>query len=264
MADETPQEETIQSLANILSLVAVLTGMEAAAVQRILMALGSAVADHDPREPVSTDLAGQLLAHVAKERGEEVALNLARDVHFVAKAWEPTLSQYLSDDPYRLLPYAEILYALVIHSGTILESYDAFTRFGGPDIVLTMDQLSAALLPYPIPRPGLRWEMVGFPGPPSDQALVGGDSNKLFLFKSAASGIHLRFSELARDTEDDDRTQRDGRSQPLCGLCVWSARRYALLVCPSARGSRARPRFVAAPSAGSVGQRHLLGPAHPS
>lgn len=201
-------EERIQALANILSLVAIVGRLENAAMQRVLVSLGSSILDlpeHAEFDPQST---AKLMAHVADEEGEEAAMQLMEDLGFVARAWEPVLSEFDPSDPYRLIPFAEIVFALVNHSGVALQNYDAFSRFGGPDIVLPMAQLTAALRPYKVPQPGLRWELVGFEAP-ADQALVGSSDTTLYLFKSAPSGIDIRFSEIPR--REGDRKEYDVR-----------------------------------------------------
>jgi hypothetical protein len=210
MPEPLSQEERIQSLADILSMVAIIGRVDKAAVQRVLIALGSSLFEIQSEHVIDYDLARRLLMEIARESGEDAALQLAGDITFVARAWRPVLDEYQRIDPYRLMPYAEILYALVNYTGVALHEHEAFERFGGPDVVLPMLQMSAALAPYPVPVPGLKWEMVGF-SDPSDQALVGSDANNIYLFKAASSGIDLRFSELERGSEGEARRQHDIR-----------------------------------------------------
>jgi len=220
MADPDAQEDRIQSLANVLSLLAIISGMEKAAVQRVLITLGSNLIAVPGEQPISPDLAGQLLAHIAREEGKAAALRVATDLDFVAKAWQPVLDEYDSDDPQRQMPYAEVLFALFNHSAYTLHQYGAFDRFGGPDVVLAMPQLTAALKSYHVPRPGLVWEIVGFDDPP-DQALVASDADNMYLFKTASSPVILRFSELARNEESAPRQEHDVRvDAPLFGAFV--------------------------------------------
>lgn len=234
MADSsTPQEERIEALANILSLVAIVGGMDKAAVQRVLLALGANLVSTPSATRIGTDLAGQLLAHIAKEDGEQTALRIAHAMQFVAEAWQPVLDEYPLQDPHRLLPYAEILFALCIRSGMTLHDYGAFERFGGPDWVLPLPQLTAALKSYAVPRIGLVWELVGFQEPP-DQAFVASDAEAMFLFKAAVTPTDLRFAELAREGNEGARREVDVRVEaPLFAAFVagllgdmvyWSAR----------------------------------------
>jgi hypothetical protein len=204
------REERIQELANILSLIAIVGRMDKMAIQRVLVSLGSTLMEVPGTPAVDRELASQLIASVAHEGGEEAALALTGDMVFIAEAWGPVLDEYSPLDPYRLMPFAEILFQLVNHSGGLLQSHDAFERFGGTDGVLPLNQLTAALRPYPAPAPGLRWELVGFSDPP-DQALVGSDESIMYLFKAASSGIDLRFSELERNAEAGARREYDVR-----------------------------------------------------
>jgi hypothetical protein len=211
MSDSLSQDELVQSLADVLSLVAIIGQIDKAAIQRVLVALGSSLMGIDSTLSIDRQLAKKLLVEISKESGEDAALHVASDLHFVASAWRPVLDEYLSgEDPYRLLPFAEILYALINYSGVTLQTHEAFERFGGPDIVLPMTQLTAALRAYPVPKPGLTWELVGFRDPP-DQALVASDAETIYLFKAASSGIDLRFAELARDSDADARREHDVR-----------------------------------------------------
>jgi hypothetical protein len=212
MPDPIPKDnERVQSLADILSLLAIVGQVDKAAIQRVLVSLGSELLDTEGILVVDRNLAQKLLVEIAGESGEEAALQIASDMHFLATAWRPVLDEYVSvEDPYRLMPFAEVLYALINYSGVTLQSHEAFERFGGPDVVLPMPQLTAALSTYPAPKPGLTWELVGFQDPP-DQALVASDAENIFLFKAASSGIDLRFSELERDSEGDARREHDVR-----------------------------------------------------
>lgn len=210
MTEEISQEERIQALADILSLLAIIGRIDKAAVQRVLISLGSSLFDMQTAPAVNRDMARQLLIEVAQEAGEEAAVHVASDINWVARAWQPVLDEYLPLDPYRLLPYAEVIYALVNYSGVTLQQHEAFDRFGGPDIVLPMDQLAAALSAYSVPQPGLKWELVGFTDPP-DQALVASDAQNIYLFKATATNIDLRFSELEREAGDDARREYDVR-----------------------------------------------------
>jgi hypothetical protein len=210
MADAAPQEDRIQSLANVLSLLAIISGMDKTAVQRVLITLGSNLIAVPGEQPISADLAGQLLAHIAREEGKSAALRVATDMDFVAKAWKPVLSEYDTSNPQRQMPYAEVLFALFNFSAYTLHQYGAFDRFGGPDVVLAMPQLTAALKTYHVPVPGLVWEIVGFDDPP-DQALVASTAEDMFLFKAASSPVILRFSELARNEDNGPRQEHDVR-----------------------------------------------------
>lgn len=210
MLDQESAEERIQSLADILSLLAIIGRIEKAAIQRVLVALGAALFDVQTAPTVDREMARKLLIEIARESGEGAALHIASDMTFVARAWRPVLDEYMPIDPYRLLPYAEVIYALVNHSGVALQLHEVFDRFGGPDVVLPFNQLTAALSPYSIPRPGLKWELVGFRDP-SDQALVASDAKNIYLFKAASSNIDLRFSELERDSQEDARHEHDVR-----------------------------------------------------
>jgi len=210
MADRLTQEDRIQSLANVLSLLAIVSGMDKAAVQRVLITLGSNLIAVPGEQPISPELAGRLLAHIAHEEGKEAALRVATDMDFVAKAWQPVLDEYFNDDPHRQMPFAEVLYALFNYSAYTLHQYGAFDRFGGPDVVLTMPQLTAALKTYHVPQPGLVWEIVGFDDPP-DQALIASEVDTMYLFKAAISPVILRFSELARNEDAGPRHEHDVR-----------------------------------------------------
>ena len=178
--DLAAQEERIQSLADILSLVAILGGMEKAAVQRVLVSLGGSLLDMRSALAVDREMASRLLVHVARESGEKAAIELASDLNFVANAWRPVLDDGLLQnvDPHRSLPYAELVYRLMIHSSSVLHEYGAFHQFGGRDVVLPMTQLTAALRIYSMPRVALEWDLVGFQDPP-DQALVAHDEYTL-------------------------------------------------------------------------------------
>lgn len=220
MTDSIPQEEKIQSLADILSLLAIVGQMDKVAVQRVLIALGASLMDLEPSHQFDADLTRKLILQIAAEAGEEAALHILSDMDFVARAWQPVLDQYLPSDPYRLLPYAEMVYALVNYTGITLYDYEAFERFGGPDEVLPMRQLTAALQTYPMPVSGLTWELVGFRNPP-DQALVGASNDAIYLFKAASSGIDVRLSELERDTDEEARREHDVRiDKPLFAAFV--------------------------------------------
>lgn len=202
--DLAAQEERIQSLADMLSLVAMVGGMDKAAIQRVLVSLGSALLDIRTPLTVDRDLASRLLVRIATESGNQAAIDIASDMDFVAKAWRSVLDEFLPGDPHRILPFAEIVYALMNYSGSTLEQYGAFDMFGGVDMVLPMPQLTAALRMIPVPRPGLAWEMVGFHDP-QDQALVGSDDENFYLLKAAASATRLRISELERNNQDSRR-----------------------------------------------------------
>lgn len=207
---EAKQDEKVQYLADILSLVAVVGQMDATAMQRVLAALGSQLATIQPPAPIDPKLAAKLVAEIATHAGERTAANVAGDIAFVAEAWRDVLSAYRPVDPYELLPYAEIVFALVNHTGVALASREVFERFGGDDLLLPMPQLTAALQPYPAPKPGLKWEMIGFVEP-SDQALIASDDEMTHLFKSASSGITLRFSELEPQAQDKPRREHEVR-----------------------------------------------------
>lgn len=210
MDSSSSQEEKIQSLADILSLLAIVGQMDKAAVQRVLIALGANLMAVEPSQKIDPTLTRQLIVQIAAEAGEDAALYILSDLEFVARAWRPVLSQYLPSDPYRLLPYAEIVYALINHTGMTLYNYEAFERFGGPDEVLPMRQLTAALQTYPVPITGLTWELVGFRNPP-DQALIGTSTDAIYLFKAASSGIDVRLSELERGSDGEARREHDVR-----------------------------------------------------
>lgn len=204
------QEDRIQYLADILSLVAVVGQMDATVMQRVMAALGSQLALIEPAKPIDPRLAARLVAEIATQADERAAAHIASDLAFVAEAWRDVLRQFGPLDPYELLPYAEIVFALVNHTGQALASRQIFERFGGEDLLVPMPQLTAALQPFAAPNPDLTWEMIGFLEP-SDQALIGTDETMMYLFKSASSGITLRFSELERDTEAAPRREHEVR-----------------------------------------------------
>jgi len=210
MTEPTAQEDKIQSLADVLSLLAIVGQLDKAAVQRVLIALGASLMDVEPTHRFDSDLTRKLIIQIAAEAGEEAALHTLSDMDFVARAWRPVLDQYLPSDPYRLLPYAEMVYALVNHTGMILYEYDAFERFGGADEVLPMRQLTASLQTYPVPVSGLTWDLIGFHAPP-DQALIGTSDDAIYLFKAASSGIDVRLSELERGSDTEARREHDVR-----------------------------------------------------
>jgi len=233
MAEHPAREDKVQSLANVLSLIAIAGNLDNTAVQRVLTALGAELAGARLVPSIDRALASKLLAQVAMESGEARALDLLHDMAWVADAWRPVLDAFRPLDPQTALPYAEIIDLLVIHSGTALQQHDAFTSFGGVDLVLPLNQLTAALRPYHAPQPGLNWELVGFQDPP-DQALVAGDAATIYLFKTHASNTALRFSELARDSDEAARREHDVIVDPplfgafLAGLLgdmlAWAAR----------------------------------------
>jgi hypothetical protein len=210
MSTPKQQEEKVQYLADVLSLVAVVGRMEAAVMQRVLASLGNQLAAIQPPEPIDPELAARLVAEIATHAGEKTATHVASDIAFVAEAWGDVLREYQPFDPHELLPYAEIIFSLVNHTGVALASRNIFERFGGEDLLLPMPQLTAALSVYVVPKPNLRWEMIGFVEP-SDQALIGSDEQMMYLFKSASSGISIRFSELERQTQDQPRHEHDVR-----------------------------------------------------
>jgi hypothetical protein len=210
MAEPYSAEERIQAMADMLSLVAIIGRIDKAAIQRVLISLGSTLFDVQTAPAVDRELARKLLVEIAAMSGEEAALHIAGDLAWVARSWRPVLDEFMPFDPYRPMPFAEILYALMIHSGYTLQEHETFERFGGPDVVLPLPQLSAALSTYPIPKPGLRWEMVGFSDPP-DQALIASNSEAIFLFKAATSGVDLRFSELERGNQNEAKSEHDVR-----------------------------------------------------
>ena len=220
MSDAEQQDRKVQYLADILSLMAVIGQIEAGAMQRVLAALGSKLAALTPPAPIDPKLAARLVAEIATHAGEKAAANAANDIAFVAEAWHEVLAAYKPINPYELLPFAEILFALVNHTGAALEHRNAFERFGGPDLLLPMPQLTAALQPHLVPKADLTWEMIGFVEP-SDQALVGSDETMMYLFKSASSGITLRLSELERQSMSEPRREHDVRvDQPLFAAFV--------------------------------------------
>lgn len=208
MADISSQEAKIQSLANILSLLAIAGGMDNAAVQRVLVALGSTMLSAQEDLVIDRELTTKLMSQVASELGEQAALDLMRDLTFIADAWGPVFNTFDVIDAHRTVPYAEVLTLLVHHSGFTLLDHDAFRAFGGTDMVLPMEQITAALKPYAIPNPGLKWEFVGFTEP-DDYALVAGDVRTIYLFKTHASAVDLRFSELERNSGEPARSEHD-------------------------------------------------------
>lgn len=227
------QEDRIQALANILSLVAIISGLDKAAVQRVLIALGSNLMGVPGPVTIEPDLVARLLRQIAREEGEQAALRITDDLGFVAKAWKPVLDMYAAGEPQRVMPYAEIIFALVDHTAFTLQDHGAFDRFGGAELVLPMPQLTAALKSHAVPRPGLVWEIVGFEDPP-DQALVASDPEAMFLFKAAATHLDLRFAEYDRAGEQGARREHDVRlDAPLFAafaagllgdMLYWSAR----------------------------------------
>jgi hypothetical protein len=233
--DLAGQEERIQSLADILSLVAILGGMDKSAVQRVLVSLGSSLLTGKTPLAVDRDLASRLLVQVSKEGGERAALDLADDMRFVAQSWKAVLDDELlqQTDPHRAMPYAEIMFALFNRTGYTLQDYGAFEQFGGADMVLRMPQLTAALKNYPFPKTNLAWDLVGFPDPP-DQALVASDEQTYYLFKLATSPTTLRISELERGSDSEARREHDVRIDPsmfasftaglLGDMLYWAAR----------------------------------------
>lgn len=206
MTTFTTQESKVQALANILSLIAVTGALDNAAVQRVLVSLGAGTISASTPLVIDRELSGKLLTQIAAESGEEAALHLLRDFNLIADAWSPVFEGFKIDDPYRPLPYAEVIDLLVNHSGRLLNELGVFQAFGGPDLVLPLPQMSASLRPYAIPVAGLNWDMIGFLDPP-DQALIAGDSLKLYLFKTHSSPTELRFSELERNSQEDVRQE---------------------------------------------------------
>lgn len=233
--DLAAQEERIQSLADILSLVAIVGGMEKSAIQRVLITLGSSLLDGRSTLMVDRDLASRLLTQIAKESGERAAIDVANDINFVAQAWKPVLSDSLlkQPDPHRTPPFGEIIFSLVNYSGHHLQEYGAFDQLGGADMVLPMTQLSAALKGYAAPIEGLSWDFVGFTDP-ADQALVASDAQSHYLFKFAPTPTTLRISELERGSDDDARNDHTVRIDPpmfaafiaglLGDMLYWAAR----------------------------------------
>lgn len=232
--DNSPvNEERVQALADIFSLVALIGGIDKAAVQRVLLSLGNTLAGVKTRAAVDRNLARQLLVEIVKESDEQKAIQIAGDINMVARAWKPVLDEYLGVEAHRTLPFAEIIYALVNYSGVALQDHEAFDRFGGPDVVLPMTQLTAALKTYKVPKPVLDWQLVGFRDPP-DQALIASDPDNIYLFKAASSPTELRFSELERAAEGDARHEHDVKvDEPLFAaftagllgdMLYWSAR----------------------------------------
>jgi hypothetical protein len=207
---DAKHDEKIQYLSDILSLVAVVGQIDATVMQRVLAALGSQLTAIDPPAPIDPGLAARLVSEIATHAGEKAAATVAGDIAFVATAWRDILREYRPFDPYQLLPYAEIIYALVNHTGAALAARDVFQQFGGDDLLLPMPQLTAALQPHPVPKPALTWEMVGFLEP-SDQALIAHDGQVMHLFKSASTGITLRLSELERHSQTQARREHDVR-----------------------------------------------------
>jgi hypothetical protein len=203
MTDQFGTDEKIDLLAQLLTLLALVGRVDKTAMNRVLTSLGPALVSLHPSRPVPPNLARQLIVSIAAETDKETALNIAADLDFVAEAWRDVLDQFSAPDLHGELPYAEITFALANHTGAVLQERDTLSRFGGPDLILPMPQLSAALQTYPAPRTGLAWEMVGFLDPP-DQALVASspDGAVAFLFKAASSSTDLRFSELERNVGD--------------------------------------------------------------
>lgn len=233
--DLAAQEERIQSLADILSLIAIVGGMDKAAIQRVLIALGSSLLDTRTILMVDRDLASRLLVQIAKESGEKAAIDVATDINFVAQAWKPVLTDTMlrQSDPHRSIPYAEIIFSLINYSGHCLQEYGAFEQFGGADQVLPMGQLSASLSTYSVPKPGLTWDLISF-ADTADQALVATDAQSHYLFKYAPTPMTLRLSELERGAEDDTRRDHDVQVNPplygafiaglLGDMLYWAAR----------------------------------------
>lgn len=209
MQPELP-EDRIDALANILSLVAILGRMDKKAIQRVLISLGSSLMGLPDTVPIDREVARKLFAGIASEMDEAAMAALAGDLNLIAKAWQPVLDEYLARDPYQLMPFAEIVFQLINYSGNLLHTYDAFERFGGPDGVLPLSQLSSALTVHAVPVAGLKWELVGFADPP-DHALLASNESLLYLFKAASSGIDARFSELARNADEGARREYDVR-----------------------------------------------------
>ncbi|MBN1429168.1 MAG: hypothetical protein JXB07_12405 [Anaerolineae bacterium] len=208
MPTQSTPEQRIQALADVLSLVAIIGLIDKAAIQRVLISLGSVLLDVQTTPIIDQNMARRLLSEIAREVGEDAALHIASDMAFVARAWRPVLEEHLPLDPYRLMPYAEIIYALVNHSGIALQQYEVLDRFGGAEFLIPFDQLSAALSTYAVPKPALKWELVGF-REPSDQALVASGPENIYLFKAASSATDLRFSELGNRDIDDHRREHD-------------------------------------------------------
>ena len=204
------QDDKIQYLADILSLVAIVGKLDSGVMERVLASLGNELADITPPEPLNPELAAKLIAEIAVQSRDQSAANIARDFAFVADAWKEVLTEHRPLDPYQLLPFAEIIFALVNHTGAALADRHAFERFGGNDLLLPMPQLSAALQTHAVPKPDLRWEMIGFVEP-DDQALIGNDGQMTYLFKSASSGVTLRFSELELDSQNETRSEHELR-----------------------------------------------------
>ncbi len=204
------QEDRIQTLANLLSLVAIVGRMDSAAIQRVLVSLGSDLVDMAPSTRVNATIVKKLLGEIANEQGQEAAMQIATDLAFVARTWRPVLKQFNEDDPHRLLPYAEILYAFFNYSGRALLEYEAFELFGGQELTLPMRNLSAAMRPYQMPEDNLLWELVGFTDPP-DAVLVASNISTMYLLKSASSGIDMRFSRIDRKSEEGERQDTDAR-----------------------------------------------------
>ena len=199
------QEQKVQYLADILSLVAIVGKLDSAAMQRVLASLGNELADITPSEPIDPKLAARLVAEIAENASVGEAADVANDFAFVGRAWREVLDEYRPFGPYESLPFAEILFALVNRAGMALTEQQAIERFGGSDLLLPMAQLTAALQTYAVPEPNLTWEMIGF-AEPDDQALIGTDynTNTMYLFKSASSGRTLRFSELELQAQGDE------------------------------------------------------------
>lgn len=207
---KTEREDKVQYLADVLSLVAVVGQMDAAVMQRVLASLGAQLAALKPPDPIDPELAARLVAEIATHAGDKTAASVAGDMAFLSESWSDVLREYRPFDPYEILPYAEIIFSLVNHTGIALASRNIFERFGGEDLLVPMPQLTAALRVHPVPKPDLRWEMIAFQEP-SDQALIGSDEKMMYLFKSASSGITLRLSELERQSQDRPRHEHDVR-----------------------------------------------------
>lgn len=204
------QEERIQTLANLLSLVAIIGRMDTAAIQRVLVSLGSDLVDIAPSARINPAIVKKLLTELAKEQGQEAAMQIATDLAFVARAWQPVLKQFNEDDPHRLMPYAEIIFAFFNYSGRALQEYEAFELFGGSELTLPMRNLSSAMRPYQLPEQNLLWELVGFTDPP-DAVLVASNINTMYLMKAASSGIDLRFSTIERNSQEGSKRDTDAR-----------------------------------------------------
>lgn len=220
MSTSNQHEDKIQYLADILSFVAVVGRMDSAVMQLVLASLGSQLAGLKPPEPIDPKLAAQLVAEIAGKAGRKVAAEVTNDLSFVGSAWRSVLEEFGPFDPYEELPYADIIFALVNHTGTAFASHHIITRFGGEDLLIPMTQLTAALKTHSVPKPGLTWQMIGFLEP-TDQALIAIDENIMYLFKSAPGPNTLRFSELDRQSMDHPRHEHDVPvNQPLFAAFV--------------------------------------------